>query len=63
MNTKRLAQERISVFADGETSDQQLDIALAELRGEEGKETWGLYHHIGDFQQAWPRASLRNLRW
>jgi sigma-E factor negative regulatory protein RseA len=48
MNTKSAAQERISVFADGETSDQQLDIALAELRGEEGKASWGLYHHIGD---------------
>lgn len=48
MNTKCLAQERISVFADGETSDQQLDIALAELRSEEGRATWGLYHQIGD---------------
>jgi sigma-E factor negative regulatory protein RseA len=48
MNTKSLVQERISVFADGETSDEQLDIALAELRNEEGKATWGVYHQIGD---------------
>ena len=48
MNTKSLGQERISVFADGETSDEQLDIALAELRGEEGKASWALYHQIGD---------------
>jgi len=48
MNTKSLVHERISVFADGETSDEQLDIALAELRDEDGKATWALYHQIGD---------------
>jgi len=48
MNTKSLVHERISVFADGETSDEQLDIALAELRNEDGKATWELYHQIGD---------------
>jgi sigma-E factor negative regulatory protein RseA len=48
MNTKSLVQERISVFADGETSGEQLDIALAESRSEEGMTTWALYHQIGD---------------
>jgi sigma-E factor negative regulatory protein RseA len=48
MNTKSLVHERISVFADGETSDEQLDIALADLRNEDGKTTWELYHQIGD---------------
>jgi sigma-E factor negative regulatory protein RseA len=48
MNTKSLAHERISVFADGETSDEQLDIALAELRSKEGTASWDLYHQIGD---------------
>ena len=48
MNTKSLAQERISIFADGETSEEQLEIALADLRGEDGKATWELYHTIGD---------------
>lgn len=48
MNTKSLVHERISVFADGETSDEQLDIALAELRNEDAKSTWALYHQIGD---------------
>jgi sigma-E factor negative regulatory protein RseA len=48
MNTKSLVQERISVFADGETSDEQLDVALAELRSEDGKADWALYHQIGD---------------
>ena len=48
MNTKSLVKERISVFADGETSEEQLDVALAEFRNEEGKSTWELYHQIGD---------------
>ncbi len=48
MVTKNLAQERISVFADGETSDEQLDIALADLRNEDGRASWELYHQIGD---------------
>lgn len=48
MNTKSLVQERISAFADGETSDEQLDISLAELRDDDGKATWELYHQIGD---------------
>jgi sigma-E factor negative regulatory protein RseA len=48
MDTKSLVQERISVFADGETSDEQLEIALADLRQDDAKETWELYHRIGD---------------
>lgn len=48
MDTKSLVQERISVFADGETSDEQLEIALADLRQEEARDTWELYHRIGD---------------
>lgn len=48
MITKNLVQERISVFSDGETSDEQLDIALAELRSVDGKAAWELYHQIGD---------------
>jgi sigma-E factor negative regulatory protein RseA len=48
MDTKSLAQERISIFADGETSDEQLEIALGDLRTDEGKATWELYHAIGD---------------
>ena len=48
MNTKSLVRERISVFADGDTSDQQLEIALAELCSAEAKATWGVYHQIGD---------------
>lgn len=48
MDTTSLMQERISVFADGETSDDQLEIALADLRQDKGKASWALYHTIGD---------------
>lgn len=48
MDTKSLAQERISIFADGETNDEQLDIVLADLRREDGMASWESYHHIGD---------------
>lgn len=48
MNTKSLAKERVSVLADGETSDGQLDVAFAELRTDGGKAAWELYHQIGD---------------
>ena len=48
MNTNSVAQERISVFADGETSDEQLNIALADLRNADAIGTWEIYHQIGD---------------
>jgi len=48
MDTKDSVKERISVFADGETSDEQLNIALADLGSENGRTSWELYHQIGD---------------
>jgi sigma-E factor negative regulatory protein RseA len=48
MDTKNSVQERISAFVDGETSDEQLNIALADLRSENGRASWELYHQIGD---------------
>jgi sigma-E factor negative regulatory protein RseA len=47
MNTN-LTREQISAFIDSESSDAQLDVTLAALRGAEGRETWNLYHQIGD---------------
>ena len=48
MDTKTLLQERISVFTDGENSDEQLDVCLADSRSDEGKASWEIYHQIGD---------------
>jgi sigma-E factor negative regulatory protein RseA len=48
MNTKDMTQEQISAFADGELPDAQLELALAALRGPDGRAQWDLYHQIGD---------------
>lgn len=48
MNTTNMMQEQISAFADNELSDGHLDTTLAALRQTEGRNTWDLYHQIGD---------------
>ena len=50
MNTKNMTHEKISLFAEGEATDAQIDDALAALHGGDGaaREEWMLYHQIGD---------------
>ncbi len=48
MNTTNMTREQISAFADNELSDGHLDITLAALRQQDGREAWSLYHEIGD---------------
>ncbi len=48
MNTTNMTREQISAFADNELSDGHLDITLAALRQQDGREAWSLYHQIGD---------------
>ncbi|MEN3295371.1 MAG: sigma-E factor negative regulatory protein RseA [Burkholderiales bacterium] len=48
MNTREMTREQISVFADGELADQQLDGVLAAMRKDGGCDDWELYHRIGD---------------
>lgn len=48
MNTKEVIREEISALADGELDGQQVDVALAALRQEQGLADWDLYHRIGD---------------
>lgn len=48
MNTTNITREQISAFADGELSDGHLDVTLAALRQDEGREAWNLYHQVGD---------------
>jgi sigma-E factor negative regulatory protein RseA len=47
MNTN-LTREQISAFIDSESPDAHVDVTLAALRSAEGRETWNLYHQIGD---------------
>lgn len=48
MNTKDMTQEQISALADGELSSAYIDMALAALRQTESRDTWDVYHQIGD---------------
>ncbi|HWW99572.1 sigma-E factor negative regulatory protein [Collimonas sp.] len=48
MNTKDMTQEQISALADGELSSAYIDMALAALRQAESRDTWDVYHQIGD---------------
>lgn len=51
MMNKSNHDELISSVLDGETSDTQLDLLLARMKGNEGlevREHWECYHEIGD---------------
>lgn len=48
MNTTNMTREQISAFADGELPDGHLDVVLAALRQDEGRDAWNLYHQAGD---------------
>lgn len=48
MNTTTTQHESISALADGELSDAQLDAVLASLHAADKRQTWEIYHQIGD---------------
>lgn len=48
MDTKEMAQEQISAFADGELAVGHVDMALAALCQESGRAIWDVYHQISD---------------
>ncbi|HWW03811.1 sigma-E factor negative regulatory protein [Collimonas sp.] len=52
MNTKDMTQEQISALADGELSSAYVDMALAALRQTDGRDTWDVYHQIGDIMRS-----------
>jgi sigma-E factor negative regulatory protein RseA len=47
MNTN-VTREQISAFIDNESSDAHVEVTLAALRSDSGRDTWNLYHQIGD---------------
>ena len=57
MDTNKKMRDYISAFADGELPAADLELALAALRESDGRETWRLYHEIGDVLRAEPLAS------
>ncbi len=48
METKNMTKEQISALLDSELSDAHIDVAFAALRQSDGRETWDVYHQIGD---------------
>ncbi|MFC7516574.1 sigma-E factor negative regulatory protein [Herbaspirillum sp. GCM10030257] len=48
MNTNEMSGEKISALADGEITDEQLDLALAAMKKDNACADWALYHQIGD---------------
>lgn len=48
MDTNKKIREYISSFADGELPDADLELALAALCEDDGRQAWNLYHRIGD---------------
>jgi sigma-E factor negative regulatory protein RseA len=45
---EKMALERISELVDGESESGNWDAAFVQLKDEQGKEAWELYHHVGD---------------
>ncbi|MDQ2819513.1 MAG: sigma-E factor negative regulatory protein [Pseudomonadota bacterium] len=58
MDTHKKIREHISAFADGATPDADVELALAALKGEDGRHTWSLYHQIGDALRVDPGPPL-----
>jgi sigma-E factor negative regulatory protein RseA len=52
MDANKKMRDYISAFADGELPAADLELALAALREADGRETWRLYHEIGDVLRA-----------
>lgn len=58
MDTHKKIREHISAFADGATPDADVELALAALQGDDGRQTWDLYHQIGDALRVVPGPPL-----
>jgi sigma-E factor negative regulatory protein RseA len=57
MDTNKKIRETISAFADSELPEADQELALAALREADGRDTWSLYHRIGDILRAEPGAA------
>lgn len=58
MDTHKKIREHISAFADGAIPAADVDLAVAALQGEDGRQAWTLYHHIGDVLRVDPGPPL-----
>ncbi len=58
MDTHKKIREHISAFADGASPEADVELALAALQGDDGRQTWALYHLIGDVLRVQPGPPL-----
>lgn len=52
METGKINREQISILADGELADEDVNRALQALRDPAQQATWSLYHQIGDVMRS-----------
>ena len=52
MDMTKKTRELISALCDDEIPEADQELALAALDGDDGRETWDLYHRIGDALRA-----------
>lgn len=58
MDTHKKIREHISAFVDGASPVADVELALAALQGDDGRQTWALYHTIGDVLRVDPGPQL-----
>jgi sigma-E factor negative regulatory protein RseA len=58
MDTNKKLREQISSLKDGALPEPDLELAFAAMQGSDGKQTWELYHLIGDTLRDTPAPAL-----
>ncbi|QYF92572.1 sigma-E factor negative regulatory protein [Massilia sp. PAMC28688] len=52
MDTHKKIREHISALSDGALCSTDLELAMAAMQTEDGRQAWHLYHRIGDVLRA-----------
>jgi sigma-E factor negative regulatory protein RseA len=58
MDANKKNREFISALSDGQLPSIDLELAMAALDGQDGRDAWTLYHRIGDILRAEPTPDL-----
>lgn len=58
MDTHKKIREHISALSDGALCRTDLELAMAAMQTDDGRQAWHLYHRIGDVLRAQATAEL-----
>ena len=58
MDTTKKIREHISALCDGELPASDLELGVAALQTDDGREAWEAYHRIGDVLRGQPSPDL-----